>query len=435
MRFGWALLLMIAVAGCTPATADRRYPDRELVRLWHPWTAEWDGVVHRIADRFNASQSRYEVVPLSVPGSDAAATKFMLGVSGGAPPDLVASWSPVLPLWARDGIVRPLDPFLSPADRAAFGRQYGVSRRASGFRGKLYGLCVGLNVQAIYYRPAELRAAGLPDRDPQSLDELARWGDRLDRRRADGTLERLGLLPAGLRDHGPAFGGGYEGGRIDTPGNHAALEWETRQHRKVGFAQYERFEAGLGKEGSVGGWPFISGRFALAVNGQWRVEEIAKAAPEIAREYRVAPLPPVEKEGKRTGYAAPTLLMVPATARHPEGAWAFARFWSGLADPKVAAELNVAGGWLPNGPEMAAAPAYREYVRRYPQFGTFMRVVAEPGLQTLPSVADVAYLFDAAVKQELLATSGKKTPRQALQDAQRDFDKERARREALGERF
>ncbi len=410
-----------------------------MVRLWHPWTAEGSDTIERIAARFNASQSRYEVVPLSVPGGDATTTKFMLAVSGGNPPDLVASWDPVLPLWARDGIVQPLDDRMSPADRHAYASEYPVARAAGAYRGKTYGLCVGLNVQAVYYRPKELRAAGLPDRAPKTLEEMEDWGARLDRKAADGSLVRLGLLPAGLRDHAPAFGGGYADGRIDTPGNRAALEWETRQRRRVGFDRYLRFQIGLGLDSAGGsgggGWPFVVGRYALAVDGQWRVEEIAKYAPEMVHDYRTAPLPPRAQGPKGAGYAVATLLMLPTGSRHATGAWEFARFWAGLADPKVAAEMNVAGGWLPSSPAMAAAPAYREYVRRYPQFGTFMDVLAEPNLQTHPALPDLAYLFDAAGKAEWLAISGAKPPAAALRDAQRDFDRERRRRIALGESF
>ena len=133
------------------------------------------------------------------------------------------------------------------------------------------------------------------------------------------------------------------------------------------------------------------------------------------------------------GYAVATLLTMPSGARHARGAWAFARFWGGLADPKIAAEMNVRGGWLPSSPAMAAAPAYRDDVRRYPQFGPFLAALAAPGLQTAPPVPDQAFLFDAAGRAEWEAISGDKTPKAALRDAQRDLDRERARRRALGE--
>ncbi len=37
---------------------------RKKVRFWHMWTAEWKDVVDRIVDRFNKSQSEYEVEAL-----------------------------------------------------------------------------------------------------------------------------------------------------------------------------------------------------------------------------------------------------------------------------------------------------------------------------------------------------------------------------------
>jgi multiple sugar transport system substrate-binding protein len=79
----------LAMPGPSPR---RRRPDRIPVRFWHLWTAEWQGVVERIAASFNESQSRYEVLPLSVPAGNADA-KFLLAAAGGDPPDAMAQWN------------------------------------------------------------------------------------------------------------------------------------------------------------------------------------------------------------------------------------------------------------------------------------------------------------------------------------------------------
>ncbi len=84
-------------------------------------------------------------------------------------------------------------------------------------------------------------------------------------------------------------------------------------------------------------------------------------------------------------------------------------------------------------PEMAAAPAYRDYVRSHPQYDAFMRTIARPGLQTHPPVPDQAYVYDALDKAETSAVAGDKSPADALREAQRQIDRERARRRDLGE--
>ena len=390
-----------------------------------------------IADRFNASQTRYEAIPLSVPGSDDAKTKFMLSVAGGDPPDLVATWEPVLPVWARDGIVQPLGAFMSPSDRTAYDQEYPVARRAGTYRGKVYGLSVGLNVPGLYYRPSLLKAVGLPDRPPHTLEELARWGARLDERDPDGRIRRVGLDPGWLRDLAPLFGARAEAGRIDSPENLAALRWIVGVKSKLGLKAVQRYQSGIGIGDSgrlaQAGWPFAAGRYAMAVDGQWRVSEVAKGAPEFVDDYRTAPLPPHESGPRGAGYAVATLIAIPSGARHAAGAWAFARFWGGLADPALAAEMNVKGGWLPSSPAMAAAPAYRAYVRRYPQYAAFMKAVAGPAMQTHPPIPDNAYLFDALDRAETVATSGDATPARALRDAQRELDHERARLREIGD--
>src|SRR5262245_38391223 len=89
------LLAAAAVAAVAwlawPRPPRRAYPGRIPVRFWHMWTAESEQVVERIVDRFNRSQDRYEVIPLSIP-SRGADTKFLLSVVGGDPPDCMAEW-------------------------------------------------------------------------------------------------------------------------------------------------------------------------------------------------------------------------------------------------------------------------------------------------------------------------------------------------------
>ncbi len=58
---------------------ERKYPDRVPVRMWHMWTAEWREVVEKIVDRYNESQTTYEVIPLSVPPKKIVTVKLVLG--------------------------------------------------------------------------------------------------------------------------------------------------------------------------------------------------------------------------------------------------------------------------------------------------------------------------------------------------------------------
>ena len=84
-----ALTLVVFFNG---AETPRKYPDRKLVRFWHRGQGDWEKQVDAIVDEFNNSQTEYEVVPVSIPGSGSDA-KLILGAIGGDPPDLMSMGS------------------------------------------------------------------------------------------------------------------------------------------------------------------------------------------------------------------------------------------------------------------------------------------------------------------------------------------------------
>ena len=432
---GLALVaVVVALVVVRPGTPRRAHPQREAVRFWHPWTGEWMPVVERIVERFNASQERWEVIALSIPPATAE-QKFVMAVAGGQPPDLLAQLEQVLPAWASMGLVEPLDARFAPGEReAVLAAMYPAARAVGEYDGKLWALPIGMNAWACYYRPADLAAAGLASQPwPRTLEELMEWGRRLRRVDDQGRLTRMGYLPGWFAQYAPRFGGGFwDGARlsIDTPANLRALTFIADARTELGFDRVLRFESGLNTGGYATEWPFISGQVAIAMDGQWRIEQLARYAPGL--EYRTAPLPPAAGGDAGAGYAAGNFLVIPRGAPAAEGAFAFMRFWSGIDDPERAAEFYAWGGWLPIAPRIAAAPAYQDYLRRYPQMRSFLDLLPSPSLRTAPPVPFQAFLLDEIRRAEEYAIRSSKTPAQALKDLAAAVQRELARRERLG---
>ncbi len=405
------------------------------VRFWHMWTAEWKVVVDRIVERYNSSQDRYEVVALSVPPTGAE-SKFLLAVVGGDPPDVMAQWQNVIPTWADSGLILPLDGLMSPEDRATFDRDaYPVVKKIGTYRGHLYGLAIGVNTWACYVRLDHLRDAGLdPAALPTTLEDLVAWGRRLDRFDRAGNLTRLGFLPQWLMLYAPLFAGGFydeASGELtlDTAPNRRALAYGVAQRQKLGIDRVTRFDsaqnAGFGVE-----WPFAAGALSMTVDGQWRVEQLAKYAPTLP--YRVIPVPPPSGGVERAGYANGNFMIVPRGAKQARGAWEFIRYWSGLEDPAAAAEFYTWGGWLPALPAVARAPAYQRYLERYPQFRTFLDLMPSEHLATVPPVPFQTYLLDRIEAADQAAARGALAPSAALGRLAQEIEQERARRKELG---
>ena len=357
------LLLFVAVFWGAQIQAERVHTARKKVRFWHMWTAEWKDVVDKIVDRFNKSQDKYQVEALSVPTAGAD-SKFILGVMGGDPPDLMAQWNPIIPPWADDGLLRPLDELMSPEEKRKFEAEaYPVVKKLGMYKGKLYGMSIGINMPAIYYLPQQLRDAGLnPDRFPKTLEELDKWGLKLNRFDKNKNLIRLGWGPQGILNFFPIFGGGIYDFKTDrmtivTPKNLAALDYLARSRKELGYDNVVRFNAGLDMNSFGGGWPFIGGAFSMTIDGQWRVEQIRKYAPKL--EYRTAPIPPAAGGPTLAGHSNGNFMVVPGeekTRRAPGSSSSFGRDCPTLK-PRRNSTHGVAGSPSPRPSQRRASTA------------------------------------------------------------------------------
>lgn len=433
-----AAILLVAFLFAAPhrdtkESTLRKYPNRTPVRFWHMWSAEWKDVVDKIVDRYNTSQEEYEVIALSVPGG--GDTKFLLGAMGGDPPDVMAQWNPVIPTWAGGGMLEAFENIMTPEERARFEREaYPVVKRIGQYQGKTYGIPIGLNVSAVYYLPDALHEAGLEE-FPKTWEELIAASEKMTKRDKDGNLTRLGFLPGGWNATAALFGGGfYDFERdkltLDNPKNLACLQALVNLRKRDGYADVQRFQSGLNTQSFAGGWPFIAGAYGAAFDGAWRVEQLAKYAPDL--KYEVAPLPAPRGGNPGAGLSNGNFMIVPKTAKEKAGAWDFIKFWSGLEKPERAAEFYVWGGWLPFSEGVAQAPVYRDYIRKYPQFGKFVDLMRSPDLRALPPVPTQVFITDQATKVEDLALRGTIPPEKAVNDLLNAVKKEDARRARLG---
>jgi multiple sugar transport system substrate-binding protein len=431
-----ALLIAAIWVAAMPAKPNRAYPQRQSVRFWHMWSGEWKDKVEQIVKEFNESQEQYEVIALSVPGSSAD-YKFMLSVAGGDPPDCMAQWNAVIPFWADHDLLVPLDTLMTEQEKADFERDaYPVAKKIGKYKDHLYGVTIGINIWACYYRPEQVAAAGLdPDKFPTKLEELIEWGEKLDQYDKEGRLSRMGFHPEWLHMYAPIHGGGFWNAQeqklsIKTPENLRALTFLADRTKKKGYYNITKFQSSLNTGGYALNWPFISGQYTIVVDGQWRVEQIAQYAREL--NYRTAPIPAPAGGKTFAGHSNGNFMIVPKGAKNVPGAWAFIKFWSGINDPERAAKFYTMGGWLPLTTKIANAKYYQEYLRKYPQFKTFLDVLPSENISTLPPVPYQTYFSDMMSLSAERALRGELTPEQSLDEFQAKMDAEMAKRKRVG---
>jgi len=362
--------------------------------------------------------------------------KFLLSVAGGDPPDVMTQWTPAIAAWAQDGVLQPLDTRMTGAERDYFmNRTFPVVHENGWYKGHLYGYLVTFDVNACYYQPSQFKAAGLdPDNFPTTLESLVSDTDKLTSYDSSGRITRLGFLPSLLSEYAGSFGGGFYDQKtgnvlISTPQNLRALQFITGTHKALGFDKILRYNAGLGSDDGAN-WPFITGQVAVTLEGEWRVKQLADYAPKL--DYRVAIMPPPTGGVADSSWSDVSYLTIPTGAKHPDGAWAFIKFWRGLDDPVGAAKYKTWFGWLPDSPQMANAPIYQEYLKKYPQYRAFVTLAASKHIVTLPPVPYSIFLQDHIINDDDLAERGAVSPAAALDLLQGQVRQQQSQRKALG---
>jgi multiple sugar transport system substrate-binding protein len=312
---------------------------------------------------------------------------------------------------------------------------YPAVRNTGWYKDHLYGMTVGFDVYACYYRPDEWRAVGLDsNRFPKTFESLVAVSHKLDKFDAAGNLIRLGFLPGAFTIYTPAFGGSfYDRARhqvlLDTPQNERALTFVVNDYNQIGIDKVLRFRAGMQSDDAAS-WPFIQGQTANTVDGEWRVLQMAEYAPKM--DYRITPLPPAVGGKPLASFSTADTLTIPSGAKEKRGAWEFIKFWTGLDHPEPAAKFQASMCWLPTSPQIAAAPDYQAFLRRYPQYWTFVKLAASPNVISIPPVPDPEFLNDRIGDDSGLAERGAITPKQALQILQQEAARESDRRRELG---
>jgi len=432
-----AAIVLVLVVFLTGSETPRKYPERKLVRFWHRWQGDWEKQVQKIVDAFNESQTEYEVVPVSVPGTGSDA-KFILGVIGGDPPDLMSMSSGAVPNMAANGFLTKLEDFMTPEEKRSFFQDSYPSIRETGmYRGSCYGITIGADLMALYVNCKQLRDAGFdPDHFPATLEELEAMGLKLNTYDDKGNLKRLGFMLSDIAYISHYFGGGFyvhEDGKLElnTPQNLRALQDLVDYRKKIGFDNVVRFQAGLNDIEGAASWAFMHGDLSVTYDGQWRVEELRKFKPDL--EYRVYPIPPPAIGGTPLGgQVGGNYMIVPISAKNKRGAWEFLKFWTGLDNPDRAAKFYNMGGWLPYSPAVAKSPTFQKWLKTNPHFQAFLDILASPNCKAPPAIANLSFLQDLITRAENQAVLGAQTPKQALEELEAKFVEERAKRRALG---
>ncbi len=404
------LLTITALAVWSWATTRTAVaPDgREEVVFWHFWGGRDRPIVERIVTEFNASQDHYWVRAIARPGSNLD-LKFFLSLAGGDPPDLLCHDDPVVADWAHRGVLTPLEELAGEEELSRLEDWlFPAARQLGIYDGRLFALCNGLDIRALYCNKTLLAEHGLSE--PHSLEELDRIAETIAPSAGPTGRKRMGYLPDPRRiwAWGTVFGGNFAdlqahqpSGIItaDSPEIVAALEWMTGYSRRYGPSEVAAFRSG--EQALTGAaFPLLADRrYAVLMDGQWRVRDLAEARTETTDEFTVVPLPAPPGGRERAGWVNGNFFIVPRQAKQKAGAWQFMKFWSGFdGHESLAAEACAAGGWIPASQRVVLQPAYQQALERWPLLAQFVELAASPNQKPVPAVPVASLYYQEVVE-------------------------------------
>lgn len=420
-----ALILLVIIAGCTPARRDINGVTH--LTLWQGINPPPNrDVFQKLVTKFNLTHPTIEVESLYVGQSDRQLPKILASIVGGTPPDLLWFGSMLTGQLVDLEAIEPLDKWW---DRSAIAKDIDPALLGSmQYENNLWSIPFATNNVGIFYRPSLFKAAGI-EHLPTNWQELIATAKQLTRdTNGDGKNDKFGmLLPLGQGEWTVftwlpfMWGGGGElipkqaqSGRnnpqrvkisIDNPGAIAALQlWQDLI--KSGTAILSSPERGYELDN------FLTGKVAMQLTGPWTFGQLAGMK---FTDYDVMPIPAGIRSATSVG--GENLFMMKSSPQHQQAAWEFMEY---VLSQEFQTEWALGTGYLPVNLKSRQESSYRNYVSKTPATQVFLDQAKYGRSRPIePSYSQISEQLGRAIESILL---NKNSPQAALKAAQEKLD-------------
>ncbi len=385
------VLLTVLISGC----ADERLPPGKVkLVVWGlQYGEETKGLQARV-DEFQRRHPNVLVSVLSMGAGGMNPQKLMTAIVGGVPPDVIRQDRFTIGDWASRDTFRPLDDLIH-RDRD---RRYGIKPedfytacwQEATYKGKVFAIPADTDDRALYYNRSVFREAGLdPDKPPRTWEELKEIAKRLTVPTTDGSsYRRIGFIPnygnSWLYLYSWQNGGEFmtpDGRRctMNNPYSVAALDYMVSIYDALGgVTRVDAFASGFQSQDLD---PFLTGKVAMKIDGNWVLNTIARYGPDLDFGVVPAPVPAerlavterragerasgragdAESGASRFEWQPPYITWsggfsyaIPMGSAHPQEAWEFIKWMespeAALIDARAQEEYNRSKGrlYVPN---------------------------------------------------------------------------------------
>ena len=349
------LAVLLTCAACTLAHGAAP----ETVTLYY-WGDEADTLALELLQDYESRRDGRDGEPAIkiVMGQSATINKtddpqrLLTAVAGGDPPDVVWFDRFAVGEWAARGAFMVLQEFLErdlrerPDDPMTLHPEqfFKACWDEANYNGKLYAVPSDTDNRCLYYNKdllekyaSELIPIGCVDPEnptkvgpPRTWKQLKQCGEIMTEYGEKGRLEQVGFIPnygnSWLYIYGWLNGGKFMSDdgltcTLNSPEIVGGLAYMTEIYDVMGGAEaVSAFQSTL-QTGDLD--PFLSGKVAMKIDGDYFLNPIANQKPDLRFGVTLAPAP----EGKqRLGWCGGWAFVIPASAAHPEEAWEFIKF-------------------------------------------------------------------------------------------------------------
>ena len=412
----WLTAVSLAAAGlCTSASAlaQTEVPFYFPIAVGGPITK----IIDQYASDFNKENPAYKVVPVYAGTYQETIVKALTAHKSGKPPAAGILLSTDTFTLADEDAIVPIDNFVKTDEDRAWMKSFFPAFLLNGqFGGKTWGVPFQRSTVVMYWNKDLFKEAGLdPNKPPQNWKELVSMGQKLTKKDANGNVTQWGVqvpssgfpywLFQGFSTQNGAILANAEGNEVkyDDPKVIEALQFWVDLSRKYGIHPPGIVEWGTTPR------DFMERKAAIIWTTTGNLTNIRSNAKF---DFGVAMLPEGVRRGSPTG-GGNFFIFKKASSAEQEGAFKFAKW---LTQPARAAKWSIDTGYVAVSPASYETPELKKYAAEFPP-----ALVARDQLPF--AVAELSTHDNQRVTKALndglqAALTGKKTPEQAMKDAQ-----------------
>ncbi|MES9605887.1 extracellular solute-binding protein [Actinomadura sp. NPDC000929] len=405
-RLTASITLLTLATGLTAACGGSGGSDKSLTLWMYPVITDVqanNAYWKKIETDFEAAHSGTDL-KIELQPWDGRDTKVATALSGGKGPDVVLLGPDQVPQYVANGTLKPVDDAVA-ATKSAF---LPNALSALSVDGKLYAVPIYHTVTSMIFNKKLLAKAGITS-PPQTWDEIREAAPKL-KAKGYATLDysasseaslNMNFYPLLWQAGGSVFTPDGEKAAFNSPEGLEALTFLTDLYKEGAIPKSALTNKNVVADQALGRQQVAAGLMNVPADAEiaaktWGQENVVVGLPLEGR--------------KRVGFGIPGGLAVNARSKHTAAAEKFLKF---MIDPKQITSLGTASGFLSPRTDVKVPPPN-------PRAAKF----AEALQYTYPGDANpAARQVMALLRTEIQAAlTGKKTPKQALEDAAKQAD-------------